>query len=123
MRVIDRLSGETEEFHAKADEEVIQLLGPVTPADYRRFLVRMYGVVVPFEQSIASVRGLERVIDPRRFRKAQMLRIDLLARRFTTDALDQLPHCAPPQIDSLEEALGWAYPIERSTLGHNNLYR
>jgi heme oxygenase len=123
MTLIERLSVETDELHARADEEVIQLLGPVTPADYRRFLVRMHGVVQPLERSISAVVELERVLDVRRFRKADLLRTDLLAMRFTTDVLDLLPHCTVPPFDSVEQALGWAYPIERSTLGHMNLYR
>lgn len=123
MRLIDRLSVETEEHHAQADEEVILLLGPVTPDDYRRFLVKMYGFVIAVERSIAGVRDLERVIDPRRFRKADMLRIDLRALRFTDRAIDALPQCTLPVFDRVEEALGWAYPIERSTLGYTNLYR
>ena len=123
MRLIDRLSAETGEYHAQADEDVFLLLGPVTPADYRRFLARMYGFVVAVERSISAVRGLDRVIDTRRFRKADMLRIDLLALRVTEHAVNALPQCMLPVFDRVEEALGWAYPIERSTLGYTNLYR
>ena len=57
MRLIDRLSVETEEFHGKADEDMFLLLGPVTPGDYRWFLARMYGFVAPVERSIGLVRG------------------------------------------------------------------
>ena len=123
MRLIDRLSAETEEYHAQADEDVFLLLGPVTPADYRRFLVRMYGFVIAVERSIGAVRGLDRVIDTRRFRKGDMLRIDLLALRVTDQAINALPQCTLPLFDHAEDALGWAYPIERSTLGYTNLYR
>src|SRR5690348_4272788 len=123
MRLIDRLSAETEEHHAQADEDVFVLLGPVTPADYRRFLAKMYGFVVAVERSIAGVRDLDRVIDTRRFRKGDMLRIDLRALRVTDHEIDVLPQCTLPVFDRAEEALGWAYPIERSTLGYTNLYR
>ena len=34
-----------------------------------------------------------------------------------------LPQCTVPLFDSPAEALGWAYVIERSTLGHHNLFR
>ena len=79
--------------------------------------------MAPVERAIAGVRGIDRVIDPRRFRKNDMLRIDLMASRFTAEAIDALPQCSVPAFDRPEEALAWAYPIERSTLGHTNLYR
>lgn len=123
MRFIERLSVETEECHAQADEDVFRLLGPVTPADYRSFLVSMYGFVVAVERSICGVRGLDRVIDTRRFRKGDLLRVDLLALQLTDHAINVLPQCTLPVFDRAEEALGWAYPIERSTLGYSNLYR
>jgi heme oxygenase len=123
MRLIDRLSVEAEEFHARADEDTARLLGAATGPEYRRFLCVMYGFVAPLERAIASVRTLDRVIDPRRFRKAEMLRIDLLASRFVPSSIEALPQCTIPRLSSAEEALGWAYPIERSTLGHSNLFR
>lgn len=123
MWLIERLSVATEEYHAGADEDGAMLLGPFTTADYRRFLARRHGFVVPLERSIAGVRGLDRVIDPRRFRKTEKLRADLVALRFPPDALEALPRCTLPRFDSVEEALGWAYPIERSTHEHTHLYR
>lgn len=123
MKLVDRLSGETAEFHAEADADMLQLLGPVTLPQYRRFLVRLYGFVVPLERSLAAVRGLDRLLDPGRLRKSELLRTDLLALHFTTDVLDRLPRCSVPPIDTIEEALGWAYPIERGALGNANVYR
>lgn len=123
MWLIDRLSAETEEYHAGADQDRALLRGPMAPGDYRRYLARMYGFVVPLERSIAGVRGLDRVIDPRRFRKGEKLRADLVALRFPPDALEALPRCTLPRFESVEEALGWAYPIERSTHEHTSLYR
>src|SRR6476646_3980550 len=122
MRLIERLGLETEEYHPKADEDALQLLGPATPADYRRFLMRTFSFVAPVERSIANVRGLDRVIDVRRFTKAEMIRRDLLAFRIPSDEIDRISLCSVPMFDSLEEALGWVYPIERSTLGHSNLF-
>lgn len=123
MRLLDELQAETESLHAEADEEAIQLLGPVSVADYWRFLVRTYGFVGPVERSILAAPGLEEVLDARRFHKAQLLRRDLLELGMRSEEVDRLPQCTVPLFDSAEEALGWAYLIERSALGHTNLFR
>jgi heme oxygenase len=123
VRSIERLGAETEEYHAQADADALQLLGAVTAADYRRFLARVYGFLQPLERSLAVTAGLDRIVDTRRFTKAELLRRDLQSFRMSPAQIDQLPHCTVPLFESPEEALGWAYPIERSTLGHTNVYR
>lgn len=123
MRAIDRLGAETEEYHAQADSEALQLLGAVTAADYWRFLAHTYGFVQPLERALGATPGLEKLIDTRRFTKADLLRRDLQSFRMTGDEIERLPQCTLALFSTPEEALGWAYPIERSTLGHTNIYR
>jgi heme oxygenase len=122
-RLIDTLHLETEALHAEADEEARALLGPVGPADYWRFLTRCHGFVCPVERSVAGVVAVADYLDPRRFRKHELLRRDLIGLGMTPEQVDRLPQCAVPVFDGPEEVLGWSYVIERSTLGHNNLFR
>ena len=121
-RLIDLLHTETASFHAAADEEALQLLGPVAPADYWRFLSRCYGFVYPVERAIAAVPNVDHYVDMRRFRKHHLLRRDLEGFGMTQHQIDTLPVCTIPSFASAEEALGWGYVIERSTLGHTNLF-
>jgi heme oxygenase len=122
MRLLDRLGAETEPFHADADEDVRQLLGPASADDYRRFLIRTYGFTCPVERSIASVPGIEQYLDPRRLRKHELLRRDLSGFHMKADQISRIVQCPVPLIDSPQEALGWAYPIERAALGHSQLF-
>ena len=123
VRLLDELQTETESLHAEADEEAIQLLGPVAVADYWRFLIRTYGYVAPVERSILAAPGVANVLDVRRFHKNQLLQQDLLEFGMRAEEIDGLPQCTVPVFDSAAEALGWAYVVERSTLGHTNLFR
>lgn len=123
MRLLDELQTETESLHAEADEESIQLLGPIGVADYWRFLIRTYGFVGPVERSILAAPGVSDVLDVRRFHKNQLLRQDLLEFGMRAEEIDRLPQCTVPLFDSAAEAMGWAYVVERSTLGHTNLFR
>lgn len=122
-RVVERVQSETEGFHPDADADIQQLLTAVTASDYRRFLIRTLGFVQPLEREIARVRDIDKLIDLRRFEKHQLLRRDLHGFRMKPDEIDRLPECSLPMFDSPAEALGWAFVIERSTLGHSNLFR
>lgn len=123
MHLLEQLQAETEAFHAEADGDALQLVGPVGVADYWRFLVRTHGFVTPVERAIVQVVGIGRVVDVRRFHKHNLLRQDLLAFGMQPDEVDHLPQCPVPQFGSVEEALGWGYVVERSTLAHSNLFR
>lgn len=123
MRFIDRLHAETSRFHADADEDLFRLYGAVTPRDYARYLKRCYGYTAPVERSVVATDGIHEHLDLRRFNKHELLRCDLEAFRMTRTEIEQLPQCTVPLFDSPEEALGWAYVIERATLGHSNLFR
>lgn len=123
VRPIERLQAETKVFHAEADEDALELLESATPHQYRRFLLRCMGFVMPVERAIVETPRITNLIDTRRFRKYELLRRDLLSLRFSDEQIDTAPQCTVPLFDTAEEALGWAYVIERSTLGHTNLFR
>lgn len=123
MRLVDQLQEETKSLHADVDDETLQLLGQVSAADYWAFLSRTYGFVFPVERSLATTVGLERLIDVRRFRKHELLRQDLLSFGMTPEQIEHLRQATVPVFESVEDALGWSYLIERSTLGHHNLFR
>jgi heme oxygenase len=123
MRLVDRLSAETASFHPDADEDVRALLADsASAADYRRFLIRTYGFTCPVERAIASVPSIERYLDPRRLRKHELLRRDLASFQMTTEQINRISQCPVPLVDTPQEALGWAYPIERAALRHTQLF-
>lgn len=95
----------------------------VGPADYWRYLTRTIGFVAPVERAIIATAGIEPLMPTSRFHKHELLRRDLLGFRMRTDEIDSLPQCVVPAFERPEDAIGWAYPIERSTLAHANLYR
>lgn len=88
-------------------------------AGYRDYLRLTYSFVVPSERAILATPDIERHVDVRRFRKADLLRRDLTALRI----IDELPMCSVPIFELPEQALGWAYLLERSTLQHAALFR
>ncbi len=94
-----------------------------TADDYRQFLSRMFGFVVPVERAITEAPHVDRYVDVRRFTKEQLLRRDLLSARMSAAQIAAIRECAVPIFKSGAEALGWAYVIERTTLGHHQLFR
>jgi heme oxygenase len=121
-RLIDRLTEETRALQAELDSEVEQLLVTSTADTYRRYLTRMYGFVSPLERSLADTAGLSDVVDTRRLRKHLLLEHDL--HTLQVRDLNALPQCMSiPWFDSVHQALGWCYLVERSTLAHPNLFR
>jgi len=121
MRLVDRLNQETAPSHQDVDERALR--APATPRSYQRFLIRTFGFVAPIERAITTTPKIEKYVDLRRFNKAELLRRDLLATRVTQAQIDSFPQCAVPLFNDPEEALGWAYFVERSTLAHNALFR
>jgi len=121
MRLVERLNQETAPSHPEVDEPVLR--APVTPRTYQRFLTRTFGFVAPVERSITTTPKIEKYVDLRRFNKEELLRRDLLAMRVTQAQIDGFPQCAVPLFNDPEEALGWAYFVERSTLAHHALFR
>lgn len=110
-------------FHAEADADLARLEEAVEQADYGRFLIRMYGFVAPVERLVLAAPEIDDYIDVRRFTKHELLRRDLRGFGLSVDAIDRLPRCAIMPFELADEALGWAYFIERGTLAHGNLFR
>jgi heme oxygenase len=123
-RLLDRLAEETRALHKEAEADGDALLEEINVVTYRRFLSRWYGFVAPVERSLADVNGLDRVLDSRRLRKRLLLEHDLQSLGMKHAEIQMLPQCmAVPLFDSVRDALGWAFVIERSTLSHPNLFR
>lgn len=122
MALLERLQAETNGFHDEADDDARRLFGRISVADYWRFLARTYGFVLPVEAAILAAPRVSDVVDVRRFHKHNLLRQDLLGLGMHSEEIEQLPRCTVPVLTSPDEALGWAFVIERSTLGHTKLF-
>lgn len=118
LRMLSRLNLETRAHHADADGDVDTFLfkSKVTAADYRTFLTRIYGFVVPLEAALLSAPSLEEALDVRPRVKSALLTHDLLALGMTMDEVNGLPLAAPPTFRGPAAALGWMYVIERPML-------
>lgn len=114
-----RLDVITQQLHTLTDKD---LQGSWSSSDYRRYLTRMYGFVLPVERSIRSTPRIGSYIDVRRFQKHELLRRDLMAHRMTPQQIETIALCAVPVFDTPEEAFGWAFLIERNTLHHAELF-
>lgn len=67
LRMLVRLTEVTQPHHADADRDVDRYLfrPDVTTEDYRTYLARVYGFLVPREAAIAMAPGIDNVIDVR----------------------------------------------------------
>ncbi len=123
MKVIERLGLGTADCHPDADEQWLQLLEDATPADYKSYLIRTYGFVLPLERALARIGAAQLVGDAHRFAKHGLLLRDLLALGMTYEDIELVSLCSVPVFQTPEDGLGWAYLIERSTLFHGILFR
>lgn len=123
MGIVEWIGHATAEFHDISDEDALRLLENATVDEYRRYLASMYGFVCPLERALASTPGIDRHVDPRKLQKHELLRRDLSTLHVSAEQIERLPRCAVPCFTCPEEALGWAYPLERSTLRHGDLFR
>ena len=131
LRMLVRLNEETQPHHADADADVDRYLfrPHVTAEDYRCYLARVYGFLVPLEASLAMAPGLEEVIDVRLRAKAALVVHDLMALGMDMASVNDLPQCQTiPAFRGPAAALGWMYVIERPLLasavlrGHLSTY-
>jgi heme oxygenase len=119
LRMLVRLNEETQPHHAEADSDVDRFLfrPTVTAEDYRLYLTRIYGFLVPLEASLAMAPGLEEAIDVRLRAKAALVVHDLMALGMSMSEVNDLPQCqAIPAFRGPAAALGWMYVIERPLL-------
>jgi heme oxygenase len=101
------------------------LAGRVTAADYRVYLLRLYGFHVTLERALTASRGLASVVADAALRnhKAALLAHDLVALGLDRRALLQAPRLALAAALALPEALGWTYVVEHGVLGGKPLAR
>ena len=119
LRVLARLNEETQIHHADADTDVDRYLfcANVTVGDYRTYLQRVYGFLVPLETALATAPELDSVIDAKGRAKSALLAHDLFALGMTMDEVNALPQCTSiPTFRGPAAALGWMYVTERPLL-------
>jgi heme oxygenase len=118
LRMLARLNAETQVHHGDADGDVDTYLfkAKVTTQDYRTYLCRVYGFVVPIEAALLGAPSLEEAIDVRARVKSALLVHDMLSLGMTMDEVNQLPQAAAPTFRGPAAALGWLYVIERPLL-------
>lgn len=119
LRMLARLNIETQPHHCDADGDVDAYLfrTPVTAQDYRMYLCRAYGFVVPVERALVAAPGLEEVVDLKSRAKTSLLVHDLLALGMMMDEILALPvYMQTPVFRGPAAALGWMYVIERPLL-------
>jgi heme oxygenase len=110
-----RLGLETAQHHGPADEDRLAALSITSIAEYRAFLVRVYGFEVPVEDAIHKLRHLELRFVRERARSA-LLKADLLALGLSETQLAETPRSTAISIRTLADALGWVFVLERQTL-------
>ena len=120
MAIIDRLLGETHDLDVQTGEEARAVLAG-SEDTYRQWLARTYGFVAPLEAALSDVSELSDFVDSRRFRKHELLRRDLEA--LSAHAYGLATCTKMPVFEGVQDALGWAFVIERAALGHNVLFR
>jgi len=119
LHLLARLGRETLAHHADADADIDRFLfgAATTAAEYRTYLTRIYGFVVPLEAELATTPGLDLVVDVKPRAKAVHLLQDLLALGMTMHEAAELPQCTSvPPLRGPAAALGWMYVAERPML-------
>jgi heme oxygenase len=124
-RLLLQLSLATRQAHADVDERWLELLRPnVAVSDYLAQLVRVYGLVAPFESACRYTPGIEAFVDVRQSARAGLIAKDLLSLGLTPAQVSSVPSCpAITTFHSVTEAFGWLYVIERSTLLQDGIRR
>lgn len=109
----------------RIERELAAFGGAASWLDYRLYLCRMYGFLLPVERALADSLDLAQVIEDAGTRntKAALLAHDLASLGVDRGHLAQIPRIAAPLLDELPEALGWLYVVESSTLDGEALAR
>ena len=120
-----RLNLATRQWHAAVDDGWLDLLRPtLTVVEYLNQLVRTYGLVAPFESACRYTPGLARLLDYGQLNRAGLIAHDLLALNMSASQLANVPICpAITVFNTVAEALGWLYVVERTTLLADGLTR
>lgn len=123
--VLTKLNLATRQWHADVDDPWLSLLrDDVCEADYLAQLVRMYGLVAPFEGACRYTPGAMNLIDYRQLLRAGLIAQDILALGVSPTEVAHIPTCPAITIfRDTAEALGWLYVVERSTLLQDGIRR
>jgi heme oxygenase len=119
LRMLTRLNEETQVHHPEADADLDRYVfrPEATRTDYRTYLARVYGFVVPLEQALLHTPGLDDILDLQARSKSALLLYDLLALGLTLQDVQELPQClSVPAFKGPAAALGWMYVVERPML-------
>lgn len=121
--MLARLSRETKQYHALADNDRIAMLGAaVDTALYTAFLTRVYGFEAPVEAALLMTSGLDEWIDLRDRGHLRLLRADLQSLGITDPS--SAPRCSTVfPFRQPAEALGWIYAVDRNMLLHGVIDR
>lgn len=117
-RLLLKLSIATRQWHADVDDPWLDLLRPaVAVSDYLGQLVRLYGLIAPFESALRYTPGIEPFVDVHQLSRAGLLAKDLLSLGLSPSQVASIPACeALTTFRGPTEAIGWLYVVERSTL-------
>jgi heme oxygenase len=122
--MLTQLNLETRIHHAEVDADQLKVLELPDAARYREFMIRSYGFEASVESALALTTNLNQFVDLRDRAKAGLIAADLLALGMRPQELSKVPLC--PWIetfDSIADALGWLYVVERKTLLHSAMLR
>lgn len=117
--MLRRLGFETLAHHGDADADLDRYLfrARTTRDDYRTYLARIYGYVLPLELALTATPGLSDLVDLGARAKTTALLHDLCALGMTLGELAELPQCLTiPAFRGPAAALGWLYVAERPML-------
>lgn len=120
-----RLNMATRQSHAEVDEPWLHLLRPtVSRADYLAQLVRTYGFIAPFESACKYTPDMGQVLDVRQLARAGLIARDLLVLGLAPAQVSSIDQCGSIMpFRGVNEALGWLYVVERSTLLQDGIRR
>lgn len=117
------LDAETDGERATADADLYRILDDPTEPLYRHFLAATYHFEYAVELRLAAVVDLSTQLLARYSHAAQLLD-DLLALGTDRGALEVLARPIDlPAIETVPQAFGWMYVVQRNTLHHRALYR
>ena len=109
---------------AAVDADPLAVMESPQRERYREFLIRSYGFEASVESALAMTPNLDLVIDLRQRAKAGLVAADLLALGVRPHELSEIPLCTSVEaFDTIADAMGWLYVVERRTLLHTGLVK
>src|SRR5690242_1716706 len=92
--LLTKLNLATRRWHADVDDPWLELMRPdVAQTDYLAQLVRMYGLVAPFESACLYTRGVTKLLEYRQLLRAGLIAQDILALGLSPNQVSRIPTC------------------------------